>query len=237
LYLFSKRRLVKVEKENSLLRDDKLCQPYNPWKLTAETSGHFWHDGNLSLLPCIRIINNDDLRPVESKAIGAGKFGTCYVKMLSHFKVCVKVIPRLHKRAFTSEANIVSKFVHPNLPFLLSICCGKSLSLVLSYHAIGEHVVTLHKSLFNASPAIKRVTADVDWMQMLRGLLSGSEHLQLNRKVLHNDLKCDNIILGFNTVIQGIIIDFGKVCNISEGGNIMLCPKSKRKSTNAIILK
>ena len=147
--------MVKVETENSLLRDDKLHRRYNPRKLTAETSGHFLHDGNLSLLPCIRIINNDDLRPVESKAIRAGKFCTCYVKMLSHFKVCVEVIPLLHKRAFTSEANIVSKFAHPNLPFLFGICCGKSLSLVLSYHAIGEHAVTLHNSLFNASPAIK----------------------------------------------------------------------------------
>jgi len=229
LCLFSKRRLIKLETENSLLRDDKLHQPYNLRRLTAETSGHFLHDGDLSLLPCIRIINDDDLRPVENKAIGAGKFGTCYVKMLSHFKVCVKVIPRLHKRAFTSEANIVSKFAHPNLPFLFGICCGKSLSLVLSYHAIGELAVTLDKSLFNASLAIKRVVADVDWMQILRGLLCGLEHLHLKQKVLHNDLKCDNIILGFNKEIQGIIIDFGKACNISEGKYYALSVKQKER--------
>jgi len=93
LCLFSKRILGKVEKENSLLQDDKLHQPYNFRKFKAETSGHFLHDGDLSLPPCIRIINDDDLRPVERKAIGAGKFGTCYLKMLSHFTVCVKVIP------------------------------------------------------------------------------------------------------------------------------------------------
>ena len=120
----------------------------------------------------------------------------------------------------------MSKFAHPNLDFLFDICCGISFSLVLCYHAIGEHAVTLDKS---ASLAIKRVTADVDWMQILRGLLSGLEHLQLNQKVLHNDLKCDNIILGFNTEIQGIIIDFGKACNISEGKYYALSEKQKER--------
>ena len=209
--------------ENSLLRGDK------PRKLPAETSGHFVHDDDeVSLLSCIKIINKNDLgTSAISKPIGAGKFGTCYVRCYSHFQVCVKVMPLVQKRTFISEANILSKFAHLNLPYLFGICFDKSLSLILSYHTIGDHTVTLD-CLFDCSQVINNITAKVDWVHVLRGLLCGLEHLHLKHRIIHNDLKCDNIVLSGDTVIRSVIIDFGKACDISEGKIYTLSEERKK---------
>lgn len=49
-------------------------------------------------------------------------------------------------------------------------------------------------------------------------ILSGLEHLHSQYKILHNDLKDDNIALSKTlSQIKAVIIDFCKACKISEG--------------------
>jgi len=108
------------------------------------------------------------------------------------------MLPLVQKGSFIEEANIVYKFAHTNLPYLFGVCFGKSLSLVLSYHAMGDHTVTIYDSLFTRSQVIKRVTGEVDWAFILKGVLCDMEHLHSKQKIIHNDLKCDNVILSLH---------------------------------------
>ena len=127
------------------------------------------------------------------------------------------MLPLVQTRSFIEEANIVSKFAHTNLPYLFGVCFGKSLLVVLSYHAMGDQMVTINDSLFTRSQVIERVTREVDWVFILEGILCGMEHLHSKQKIIHDDLKCDNVILSLNIVVQAIIIDFGIACDLSKG--------------------
>ena len=54
------------------------------------------------------------------------------------------------------------------------------------------------------------------------------EQLHIRHKVLHNDLKNDNVVL--NQTVTGacaVIIDFGKACEINEGKRYSLSVKEK----------
>jgi len=214
-----------VELENAFLKDgqgsshSKRLYPLRKYT-TAGTSGHMMHSRSDSpLLSTIKIIHPNDLDETNSKLIGCGKFGACYSKVFGHFKVCVKIVKPVKRSSFVGEANISSKFFHPNLPYLFGVCIAPTKALVLSYHGIGSHAVNLRTALFPKSQAVKEITADIVWIDIIKGILCGLEHLHSKQHILHNDLKSDNVVLGHNTLnsIQPVIIDFGKACKISEG--------------------
>ena len=172
-------------------------RPYQLCKYTiAKTSGHMPHSKiNSSLLSSIRVINQNDLDGTNAQNIGAGSFGRCYLKFLCHFQVCVKIVNAGEKSSFVSEANITSKFAHPHLPYLFGVCVAPHRALVLSYHCIGDHAVSLYSALFPKSQVIKVITADVDWINIIRGTLCGLEHLHSKQNIIHNDLKEDKIMM------------------------------------------
>ena len=53
----------------------------------------------------------------------------------------------------------------------------------------------------------------IDWMNILKQAIEGCVYLHNNYKTIHNDIKCDNIVLTSGSVI----VDFGKPCKIDEG--------------------
>lgn len=57
---------------------------------------------NMSLLPSIRLIKENELTGIPQK-LGTGRFGTCYVQSLAHFKVCVKVFKHYDANSVCNE--------------------------------------------------------------------------------------------------------------------------------------
>ena len=195
---------------------------------TLATSGHFGPSAT-SLLSCIKIIS-DKAFSSESKQLGAGRFGVCYLRTLGHYKTCVKVFKRNDNSAFCHEANILSNFIHPNLPYLFGVCVGDSLAVVTSFHGFSDYSVTIHSALFSTSSKMARLLHGIDWKGIMVDILSGLEHLHSQCKILHNDLKDDNIALSKTlSQIRAVIVDFGKACRISEGKYYSLTQEEKKR--------
>ena len=104
-----------------LLRDPNSCanRLQRLGYSTLATSGHFSRTSATSL-SCIKVIS-DKVFLSESKQLGAGWFGVYYLRTLGHYKTCVKVFKQ-NNCAFCHEANILSNFIHPNLPYVFGVC-------------------------------------------------------------------------------------------------------------------
>ena len=136
---------------------------------------------------------------------------------LGHYDICVKVIKKQDSSALCHEANILSKFLHPNLPYLFGVCIGDKPSVVTSFHGVMNQSVTVHRALFSTSSKLPDTLKVIDWKSVIIQMLSGLDHLHSKLNILHNDLKADNIALSSNssTKLTAIIIDFGKACDVN----------------------
>lgn len=118
------------------------------------------------------------------------------------------------------------RFTHKNLPYLFGVCIGDSPSIVTSYHGYMGRSLTIHQAL-KISPA--DFLAGIDWTDVLQQIICALEHLHNSQKILHNDLKGDNILLA--STVQGslgaVIIDFGKACEASKGRGYRLSTSQK----------
>ena len=168
----------------------------------------------------------------NASSIGSGRFGTCYLATFSHYQVCVKVPKQCAaKNSVIHEANIMSPFSHCNLPYLFGFCL-KNNSLVMSYHGLGNYSVSLHDVL-NPSKCRSEIRGltqlkTIDWMNVLKQILEGCGYLHNNYKIIHNDIKCDNIVVTSGpTHLKAVIVDFGKACRVAEGKHYELSEAEK----------
>ena len=169
----------------------------------------------------MRILREEDFDDSSfSHCLGSGRFGTCYLQTLAgHYQVCVKVLKQSNNNVFIHETNILSNFTHRCLPFLFGVCVGSRPSIVTSFHGIDNRSITIYHALSR-----KLTELVVDWMKIFSEVISGLQHLHNKHKILHNDLKTDNIVLksttvplADSTIVGAVIIDFGKACEISKG--------------------
>ena len=124
--------------------------------------------------------------------------------------------------------NVLTRFAHRNLPYLFGVCIGDTPSIILSYHGMGNHSVTIDRALFAQLPEIKEAIVGVNWLTVIKEIINGLDHLHTRYKIIHNDLKSDNIVLS-NCNFNPIIIDFGKACEVSKGRFYKLSQKEKEK--------
>ena len=166
----------------------------------------------------------------NSSSIGSGRFGTCYLATFSHYQVCVKVPKHSQRNSLVSEANIISQFSHVNLPYLFGYYL-KTNSIVMSYHGVGDQAITVYDALYpnsNTRELLQMIT--VDWMDILKQITEGCGYLHNNYKIIHNDIKCDNIALAAgHTSVKAVLIDFGKACQIGEGKMYTLSKAEKEQ--------
>ena len=118
------RKLQNIELENLVLQNPS-SRAYRMHQLglsaTLGTSGRSASRqiSNVSLLPSVHLIQEGDLIGLPHR-LGAGRFGTCYVQSLAHFKVCVKVFKHGDARSVCGEANLLSNFRSKYLPYLFA---------------------------------------------------------------------------------------------------------------------
>lgn len=142
-----------TELDNIILRSNSHPKRVNRHQLscTVGKSKQFNIENGISLHSCIKILTEKDLTTVTTQCLGSGQFGTCYFGIFGHYNVCVKVFKHSNNGALVHEANILSKFIHHNLPYLLGVSVGDCLSIITSFHGINGHSVTLHRALHTQS--------------------------------------------------------------------------------------
>ena len=168
--------------------------------------------------------------------LGEGRFGKCSLKLFCHFEVCMKQFKKPNNNAFIKEANILSKFHHPNLPYLFGVCVGDNPALILSFHGIDNICVTVHDAVSCKSHKTKSLLDNSSsWLNILKQVTTGLNCMHTKYQVIHNDIKSDNICLAFSFTtamcIQAVIVDFGKACNVNLINLVIFRKSNTRKTT------
>ena len=78
------------------------------------------------------------------KVLGQGVFAKCFLGTVGPNKACIKVL-RVNGECFYKEANILSCFCYPDVPYVFGVC-ERSIHkmLVLSFHGINFQSYSLH---------------------------------------------------------------------------------------------
>ena len=164
--------------------------------------------------------------------LGSGSFGKCTKMLLSATEVAVKTITldsySIKDVWYEAEVMVEVCHGHPNLPLFIGVYdhpeCSKPL-LVTKFYSVAGKSCTFHQYLRNQYQSDSQVRIH-DWTQILVGICNGVQAIH-TKGFLHNDLKCDNIIMSDcichcqtkeNPPVWPIIIDFGKARS-------MTCPK------------
>jgi serine/threonine protein kinase len=121
---------------------------------------------------------------------------------------------------------------HENIPWIYGIVTAKSKILVMSLHNIDGTACSLHRYIHTqhrdgipdiSSPRSKTI---------LSGVVSAIGYIH-SKQILHNDIKCDNVILESSPLgLKGILIDFGKACLVSDAKQYKLSNEDKLKYIN-----
>ena len=122
--------------------------------------------------------------------VGSGAFGKCTKMLLCATEVAVKVttLKEYSYESIMYEAKVMAHICHghPNLPLFIGVYDHKEYSkplLVMKFYSVAGEACTLHQ--------YKPLN---DWAQILLGVCNGLDAIH-RKGYLHNDLKCDNIVL------------------------------------------
>lgn len=176
-------------------------------------------------------LNRQDLESIydkkedEASALGAGTFSTCYLKRYRGIAVAVKTfkLGMVKKESVIQEASLMLSLTHPGLPHLFGVCTDvQPFLLVSQFHGelegTGSNYVscTWHHCL-----KLQQSNPSLEPSDIVRILYKTGDALQYlhSKRILHNDLKPDNIALERHTDIgfTPVIIDLGKACYVEEG--------------------
>ena len=221
-------RRIAAEKKKQLLRTSTLMCTTKP---SVQSPGDLHTVSSTYTLPDFQAIRRIPLSAVNLyDSVGKGVFGECYnASLVSHTSVCVKVFrqERKYSSVFPTEAILTSKLCHPNLPWLFGIVCSEESRkmLIISFHGVGGKSHSLHQVIHDANTSVE--LSQADWRKILLGLTSAVSYIH-NDGILHNDIKCDNILLdGHPSNIRCVLIDFGKGCFVSQGKHYKLSKSSQ----------
>ena len=122
---------------------------------------------------------------------------------------------------FYNEVNILSRLCHPHLPWLYGINDGDVKIIVLSFLSFCGSSLNLHEALYNSCKGGIAITiTEVSWKSILVDISSAMIYLT-KCSIIHNDIKCDNIMIQSpevsGDVYKGFLIDFGKSCFLENG--------------------
>ena len=157
-----------------------------------------------------------------------GTFGKCTKARIAHLDVCAKFFRTgvKYEWSFSVEAFLLLKCCHENLPWIYGFV-GNPKIMLTSLHTYENISFTLHSALYEKAPA--EITENI-WKRILYDVFLAVEHLH-ERKILHNDIKNNNILIEKSPAgqIRGIVIDLGKGCLINDAKHYAIKDDIKRR--------
>lgn len=172
--------------------------------------------------------NPPNVTESESTFVGWGSFGVVRYQMYCGIRVAVKeLLPHSVAADVHHEARILSLFCHPYLPYLFGMNTStRPYRLVMQYHGFRDRAtsIKLHEALH--SPITLR--NEQVMLMLCVQLMEAMHYMHSEAKVLHNDLKCNNILIcdsithppagsSNDCSVQIVVIDFGKATSVENG--------------------
>ena len=101
----------------------------------------------------------------------------------------------------------------------------------MSYHGFDDKSVTVHSAVSEILKVL--LNNSTSWIDILKQIANGLDCMHTKYKVIHNDIKSDNICLTTTSTtkahVQAVIIDFGKACAITQSKSYKLTKVQKEK--------
>ena len=139
--------------------------------------------------------------------IGRGCFGACFIARYGARTVVVK--QQANSTASKHEARMTARLSHPNTACFIGIVEQQNrIDIVTNFCNVnGERINLSDISTENTS---------INWTHLLSGLCSGIRHLHDKVKILHNDIKSNNVVLDGHNLAQAeaVLVDFGKATDL-----------------------
>ena len=166
--------------------------------------------------------------------IGRGAFGVVKLQTYRGIKVAVKeLLPRTVAADVRNEAMLLCRLCHPYLPLLFGVVTSSlPHRLVLQYHGLASNCMsTTLYGILQDSSANEQYKSERLLVMLCLQLLEALRYLHDEANVLHNDLKCDNVVVCDSLCeplssassssqdshcVQIVIIDFGKGTTIEN---------------------
>ena len=124
------------------------------------------------------------------------------------------------------EANMLATLSHTGIPVVLGVdLMQRPLMIVTLFYGLDGSNTTIQNVLIDNDRfnAVKKM----EFVALIRQLCEILRYLHM-QKILHNDIKCDNVMMYRDGEgLKCVLIDFGKACRIEEGKHKKLISDEK----------
>ena len=181
----------------------------------------------------------NDLSQDFTTYVGRGSFGIVKLQLYRGIYVAVKqVLPRTFIDDVIAEAKYLMKLSHPNMPYVFGICTNeKPYRIVMQFEGMKNND-GLHPQALNLHQEFRKdgILHGMDWISVCVQLSEAVRYLHFDVKILHNDIKPDNVLLSnmhknynyprstapFNVLV--VLTDFGKATSVANGKRYSFSP-------------
>ena len=163
--------------------------------------------------------------------VGRGSFGVVHLQTYRRMRVAVKeLLPSTIASDVHKEALILAHFCHPYLPHLFGVVTSKAPHrIVMQYHDLSDRSTSI--TLYDVLGGSGQHYSQHVLLILCTQLLEAVRYLHEDVNVIHNDLKCSNVVVCDSLIeptmpsmsaqntcdVQIVVIDFGKATTVENG--------------------
>ena len=167
-----------------------------------------------------------------SHELGRGRFGTVLLKKFRSSPVAVKYFDTSVKATLVErEALLLTYCCQINLPLIYGMnIIQKPYFIVTQFCGSGSLKPFTLRGLLREEVEVTKLGFE-DWLHIVTQLSDCLSYLHSTNKVIHNDIKSDNVVLvcSSNNFFSPILIDFGKACFLNNAKKKILSDEEKAR--------